>query len=97
MGVACSPKAISFEYLLVQRIIEMLSVEEARNAVERLVVYEDRAEQCLLGVDIVGHGAVKQQISARFHSMLKRRLGSPLLTLAHAPAERGPIFICVDI
>src|SRR5262249_55966833 len=39
--------------LLVQGIIEMLSLKEARDAVVRLVVDEDGAEQSLLGLDVV--------------------------------------------
>ena len=48
--------------LLVQRIVEMLRLEEARHAVVRLVVDEDGAEQRLLGLDVVGRGAEGQRV-----------------------------------
>ena len=40
--------------LLVQRVVEVVRLEEARDAVVRLVVDEDGAEQRLLGLDVVG-------------------------------------------
>ena len=39
--------------LLVQRIVEVLRIEERRDAVHRLVVDEDGAEQRLLGLEVV--------------------------------------------
>ena len=48
--------------LLVQRIVEVLRLQEARHAVVRLVVDEDGAEQRLLGLDVVGRGAEGQRV-----------------------------------
>ena len=57
IGVACLPTWISLRRrlvdLLVQRIVEVLRIEERRDAVHRLVVDEDGAEQRLLGLQIV--------------------------------------------
>jgi hypothetical protein len=39
----------------VQRIEELLRLEEIRDALVRLVVDEDRAEQRSLGIKVVGH------------------------------------------
>ena len=39
------------------RLEEMLRFEEIGDAVERLVINQDGAEQCLLGLDIVRQGA----------------------------------------
>ena len=39
------------------RLEEMLRLEEVGDPVERLVVDEDRAEQRLLGLDVVRRGA----------------------------------------
>ena len=44
------------EDLLVQRIVEVVRLEEARDAVVRLVVDEDGAEQRLLGLEVVRCG-----------------------------------------
>ena len=66
IGVACLPEAISLDRglvdLLVQRIVEVVRLEEARDAVVRLVVDEDGAEQRLLGLEIVGCGPEGQGI-----------------------------------
>ena len=48
--------------LLVQRIVEVVRLEEARDAVVRLVVDEDGAEQRLLGLEVVGRGAEGQRL-----------------------------------
>ena len=48
--------------LLVQRIVEVVRLEEARDAVVRLVVDEDGAEQRLLGLQVVGRGAERQRV-----------------------------------
>ena len=57
IGVATLPPRIrlddDLEDLAVQRVEEMLRQEEIRDAVERLVVDEDSAEQRLLRLDIV--------------------------------------------
>ena len=58
IGVACLPDVDQLGGrlvdLLMQRIVEMLRLEERRDAVVRLVVDEDGAEQRLLGLDVVG-------------------------------------------
>ena len=59
--------------LLVQRIVEVVRLEEARDAVVRLVVDEDGAEQRLLGLEVVGRGAEGQGLAAR--RLQPRRLG----------------------
>ena len=41
------------ENALMDRLEEVLGLEEIRDAIKRLVIDEDRAEQCLLGLDIV--------------------------------------------
>ena len=48
--------------LLVQRVVEVVRLEEARDAVVRLVVDEDGTEQRLLGLDVVGRGAEGQGV-----------------------------------
>ena len=58
--------------LLVQRIVEVVRLEEARDAVVRLVVDEDGAEQRLLGLEVVGRGAEGQGLG---RGGLVRRLG----------------------
>ena len=42
----------------------MLRLEEARDAVVRLVVDEDGTEQRLLGLEVVGRGAEGQRVGA---------------------------------
>ena len=58
IGVACLPAWISLAGglvdLLMQGIEEVLRLEERGDAVHRLVVDEDRAEQRLLGLEVVG-------------------------------------------
>jgi hypothetical protein len=59
----------------------MRGLQEIRDAVERVVVDEDRPEQRLLGLDIVRRLAIK-----RFrHTELSRRLCHPCLDPAAAP------------
>ena len=43
---------------LVQRIVEMLALQNRGNPLQRLIVDEDRAEQSLLDFDIVGYVAI---------------------------------------
>ncbi len=66
IGVACLPIWMSLDAVSkicrVQGIEEMLGPEEARDAVERLVVDEDGAEQRLLGLDVVGRAAERQRV-----------------------------------
>ena len=69
--------------LLVQRIVEMLGFEEARDAVVRLVVDEDGAEQRLLGLEVVGRGAKGQRIG-------RGGLGRCLGGLAAGDCVHGP-------
>ena len=61
-GVATLPARIRFAAMLVDllmdRLEEMLRLEEVGDAVERLVVDQDGAEQRLLGLDVV-RGAAK--------------------------------------
>ena len=88
IGVACLPEAISLDGrlvdLLVQRIVEVVRLEEARHAVVRLVVDEDGAEQRLLGLDVVGRGAEGQGVGARRRC---RRVGGLAAgDCVHAPA-----------
>ena len=47
-----------FEQALVQRIVEMLGPEQRRNFFRRPVVHDDRAEQRLLDIDVVGDVAI---------------------------------------
>ena len=51
--------------LLVQRIVEMVRLQEARHAVVRLVVDEHGAQQRLLGLKVVGGGAEGARSGAR--------------------------------
>ena len=51
--------------LLVDRLEEMRRLEEVGDAVERLVVDQDRAEQRLLGLDVVRGGAERQRVLGR--------------------------------
>ena len=53
--------------LLMDRLEEMLRLEEVRNPVEGLVVDEDRAEQRLFRLDIVRGGAIER---GRFFDLL---------------------------
>ena len=61
-GVASLPARIRLRAmlvdLLVDRLEEMLRLEEVGDAVERLVVDEDRAQQRLLRLDIVRRDAI---------------------------------------
>jgi hypothetical protein len=41
-----------------QGIVEMLSLEQRRDAFQRLIVHQDRAEQRLLDFDIIGDVAI---------------------------------------
>ena len=49
------------EDLAVQRLVEMRRLQEIRDAVEGVVVDQDRAEQRLLGLDIVRRLAVERR------------------------------------
>ena len=51
--------------LLVQRLVEMPRLEKIRDAVERLVVDQDRAEQRLLGLDVVRRDAILRRGAGR--------------------------------
>ena len=61
-GVATLPARIRLRAMLVDllmdRLEEMLRLEKVGDAIERLVVDEDRAQQRLLGLDIVRGGAI---------------------------------------
>ena len=49
------------EDLAVQRLVEMRRLQEIRDAVEGVVVDEDRAEQRLLGLDVVRRLAIERR------------------------------------
>ena len=59
------------EQLAMQRLEEMRGLQEARDPVEGLVIDEDRAEQSLLGFDVVGGLPERQRVEA----FLKGRRG----------------------
>ena len=54
------------------RLEEMLRLEEVGNPVERLVVDEDGAEQRLLGLDVMRRGAVLRR--GRFRQLADGRI-----------------------
>ena len=62
--------AHNLEQLAMQRLEEMGGLQEARHPVERLVIDENRAEQSLLGLDVV-RGLPEGQ---RIQAFLKGRL-----------------------
>jgi hypothetical protein len=68
-GSAALPKRISWAAFLVdlpmQRVKEVPGLEEIGNAVERLVVDQDSAEQRLLDLDVVGALPVQRLIKWR--------------------------------
>ena len=70
-GVAILPARIRSRAelvdLLVDRLEEMLRLEEVGNPVERLVIDEDRAQQRLFRLDIVRSGAIERR---RFFDLL---------------------------
>ena len=72
-----------FEDALMDRLEEMLRLEEIGNAVKRLVIDEDGAEQCLLGLDIV-----RRRAECRFRGSL---LACDRIECCHGP-DQG---ICV--
>ena len=81
--------------LLMQRLEEMLGLEEVGDAIVRLVIDEDRAEQRLLDLDIVRRGAKKRRIlrrllaSSRFDGHDGPVLSLHFLT-RHAPKPADP-------
>ena len=48
----------------VQRVVEMRGLEEARNAVDRLVIDEDRAEKGLLSLEIMRRRAKNRRFGS---------------------------------
>src|SRR5208337_94598 len=72
-GMLAGPYQLAhdLEQLAMQRLEEMASLQEARNPVEALIINENRAEQSLLGLDIV-RGLPEGQ---RIQAFLKGRLG----------------------
>jgi hypothetical protein len=58
-------------YLAVQRLVKMAGFEEVRDAVEGVIVDQDRAEQRLFGLDVVGRLAIKRLLR---HAELARCL-----------------------
>ena len=50
----------NLEDLAVQRLVEMAGLQEIRDPVEGVVVDQDRAEQRLLGLDVVGRLAIER-------------------------------------
>ena len=67
IGVASFPAQISFGGVVVdapmQRVVEMLLLEEARHPVAGLVVDQDRAEKGLLRLEIMGRGTEGRRLA----------------------------------
>ncbi|MBZ5602644.1 MAG: hypothetical protein LAO79_10095 [Acidobacteriia bacterium] len=81
-----------------ERLEEVLGLEEIGDAIERLVIDEDRAEQGLLDLDIVRSGAEQRRV---FRRLLARSRfdghDGPVLLLhylltRHAPNSQTPLF-----
>ena len=72
-----------------QRIVEVVRLEEARDAVVRLVVDEDGAEQRLLGLDVVGGGAEGLGLGGAGASAARRRLAGAVSVMARELAEHS--------
>ena len=68
-----------FINLLMQRIVEVLRLEESRNAVVRLVVDEDGAEERLFGLEIVGSCPEGQAVGRGCFFRLPQRVRGVLL------------------
>ena len=78
--VGTDRSAGQLENALMDRLEEMLRLEEIGDAVKRLVIDEDRPEQCLLGLDIVRRGTER-----RFR---RRLLACGRIEYRHGPIKR---------
>ena len=88
IGVASLPARISDSRHLVDAAVqllgEMLGFEEVRDPVERVVVDEDRAEQRLLGLDVVSGATRYCGSSAVWRLADRRRVGGHSVSRRYA-------------